>query len=446
MRTQERRISFGAREIFSALFVTGVVLISAVGCDFTKAPQKQSQTAPDSMGVKIVYSEHEIKGPITESAITRTFTKGSSFGNQGEYRGQETLTLSDDKYMYLEFERPKNLTSLEDLVARGEVEWAGVRHGLQVDVQTESKNDKTIIRLRVSDVANALGQGKEKLSQLSVELMNKKNQYVSLSIPARRPPTEFGVTLQSLGEYVSENPKEARDSTTQYIRDNQLTLVQVATLTNLEETPIKLRVARRATGSLYQALEVYFGPSVDGWFQGCPGRFGKTKDYPTYASEFLMLPVDTRLGMEAQTSLAGSTNPMVLLMKPKESLKIGIYALGRNVDPWLKNGPVLSNSGPVVFWCPHRMWCHQDSSSRCINELNRYEQIQERHTIGEAGPTKLEIYVVDIDGLPIKALAPESIIRASYFEDFRVDRNPPSHRLGVFRARSNISWAAIPYP
>lgn len=445
------------RNAVSALFVAGLILSSAVGCNFTKTEKvKQASTdlaSPEatSLSASVFYSDQEIKGRAPSDRMSqRALRTAKPEGKIASYLLNETITLSENRFMYLELDAPIELDDLENLTVSSEIEWEGQRHALNSGITTV-KSDETAgvnIRLSVESISEAIEFASAKSAKIYFRISEKNKNEVAILLPVRMPPVSIGFALKNLSEFESEDPQGARDAASQTILGVQITLAQVATVTNNEDQPIKLQVARSVSGLVSQLVQHRYGPSL-GPKRDCKNlEFGRKHVVHSFGGSFIILPLGSRLGTEAEKSLRDRDPKMVLLLKPKETVKFGLFVLFNDFEKWRLDGPVRENTGGQILWCSETMGCAPGEKEyfpvrlSCIKNNKGYP-IETVTTVGTVGPTILDIHGIDSSDVNLSLgdrIGAASLIKASFFSDFKLTKTPPSYRVRVFKDKSELPW------
>jgi hypothetical protein len=404
-----------------------------------------------SLSASVFYSDQEIKGRAPSDRMSqRALRTAKPEGKIASYLLNETITLSENRFMYLELDAPIELDELDDLTVSSEIEWEGQRHALSSSVSVVKSEAPTAFNIRVSveSISEAIEIATAKSAKIYFRIANKSKKEVEVHLPVRMPPVSIDFCLKNLIEFESEDPQGARDATSQTINGVQITLAQVAAITNNEDQPIKLQVARVVSGFVSQLVQHRFGLSPAPKMDCNNLNFGWKHIVHPFGESFFLLPLGSRLGTEAEKSLENANSKMILLLKPKETVRIGLFVIGNGFNTWRLNGPIRENTGDKILWCsatmacrPHekehfpvRLWCVKDNFGYPIETVS---------TVGTVGPTLLDIYGVESSdaGLSVEdRVGPASLIKASFFSDFKLTKTPPSYRIRVFKEKSELPW------
>ena len=452
MRTQERRKSFGARETLSALLVAAVALLSAAGCNFTKASSKQSSTSGPSLSAQIYYSDIPRDQKPSENVTThKLFRNASDTGSATRYVPTETITMDDSKFMFIEIEQPFDLRSLKDLTVSGEIEWEGIRHPLNTSVVENQKDalDKSNIKITVNDISSVIGVGRTKLFTLHFEVKAASSDTVKFTLPFRLPPVSVEYSLHSLSDFLSQNNEVSRDYASQIINGEELTLIQVAKVTNNEEYPVKLQIGRVVAGEIRQTLQRRLGftqgqtvfPRL---FIGYPpsepcnlNPFGSRPESHYWGDHLYLLPLTSSLGAEFEKTQRDASQNSVQTLRPKESVEIGLYSADSTLRDWRLNGPLRGETGIPTLICYSNLQCGKTNGPpiyTCDSDF------QIRPSIEAVGPVVLTIQGIASKSKNLGLSGNTSLIKASFFSDFKLTKTPPSYRVRVFKEKSELPW------
>ncbi len=452
MRTQNLRKSYGLRDGFSALFVAAVVLLSAAGCNFTKAPSKQSSTSGPSLSAQIYYSDIQRGQKTLANVIThKLYRIASDTGGVTRYAPTEPITLDDSKFMFIEIEQPLELQSLNELSVSGEFEWEGIRHPLitgVVETQREAP-DKSNIKITVNDISSVIGVGRNKFFTLHFEVKAVNSGTVNITLPVRLPPVSVEYSLHSLSDFLSQNNEVSRDFASQTINGEELTLIQVAKVTNNEDYPVKLQIGRVVAGEIRQTLQrrlgftrgqIVFPKMFIGYSSSEPcnlNPFGSRPESHYWGDHLYLLPLTSSLGAEFEKTQRDASQNIVQTLRPKESAEIGLYSADSTLREWRLNGPLRVETGEPTVICYSNLKCGKNNGPP-LYTCDRDFQV--RPSIESVGPMVLSIHGIASKSTTLGLNGTASLIKASFFSDFKMTKTPPSYRIRVFKEKSELPW------
>lgn len=414
------------------------------GCEFAQPPKvKASQTVQESsLGLSSYFSDDVKKNPRNDEISTHSLTRtvNSSTG-VATYSTRETFTIDDRKYFVLNFEKPAEVRSLASLNVSAMLEWDGNKHPVTSAVMT-NRGDKTAkphIRIIAADILAIIGGSKPVSFELTFNVKQQETIVASIVIPARLPPVSVTYKLQNVSEYMSVNPDVGRDFLFMDVNGVELSLVQVAKTTNEEELPVKLQFSRKVAGGIFQDLQKRTGFPQGKFFlldpymgvvpingEACdPSQHGNREERNSFGENLFLVPLNSSTSLEFEKSQKETSGTVVYVLKPKESLEIGLYAQGPGFREWRRNGPVQAESGLPTANCFSSLTCKSVGGRPTYYCPSGFKV---HPLIASAGPTILALE------------NSTSLMKASFFSDFKLTKTPPSYRIRVFREKSELPW------
>ncbi len=400
------------RNAVSALFAAGLVLFSAVGCNFTKpATEKQSQVSLGGSTLEIHWRD---PGPDRFKISPKVVLN------------QKALSLAESD---LPITMPEEVPSeavfhfgLKDAKLASEVDFAiakirseGSESELPVEfLRTEQSEDGTNqVSLRVDGFRSAFPRNKSETKVLAVDLYHHDRRLATFDVSLRTPPSVIlkgWGTQKELWEVRSKEGGVPEAYFAPKIAQSTFVLIGSVIYQNGEDSPIRIEIPRELSeaGLIQRETTRKY---ID---NGCRNEVRVTPSTVVLGNSLILLPLDNTLPVVAEETIkfGSKAGPLRKVLKPQERVQIGVFTIGAEAETWANSGPFLPDF--TVQRVPHGMimctlglcrnMCLKTSGSDAISEMDvaiAGELKREYHN--ETLGTKRELPELTVDLYQIRA-------------------------------------------
>jgi len=414
-----------------------------VGCAF-KNPHRM-----DDARVRVTLDWLSARGNLPKELIKASRSLSENGSGRFESDAFVTLPVIAPDWVQLGVALPARAVEVDPTFAKAELTLEGKRYELPVELGSYARTgDLFTVGLTVGGLKATLPQDFSARAFILVELYSKEKRLVRVALKVRTPPSQ----VVRASEGVLKTRQQRKSGETGLIQPvlsgTQFNLVTSYVVTNSEDAPVELRLPRRIRGRFAQSVKEYRYRDL-----GCalsPGEapaFENTESLSglVQTDTLVLLPMDGAWILDAESYLSDEArlDDVVRTLKPSESLRIGLYAIGGGSDRWMsatERGSQVSQStvpGGCLYECiEHTRPCGPRMEFCLVGEEALLGCVEWRIT----RRTSIEVKIGDAP-LPPSLEFPEGAVRVRYrFAEFDANQDAELREMVLTESTSALTF------